>query len=980
MHRYNFAFILAFVAVFSLAAFASSAAAASQTGPTLTQFVGSCTSNNPIVGASVNIGGQTVTTNSNGYAFVNGLSSPSTYVAQITAGGFQPISEVVIIAPSVIPYNIPFYDICMYPSTGTDNNPPQVSLVTIPSGPITSAGPVTLSSTAYDSASTIIWNEVSYVLGNGQVETNTCSSSSCAVTIGPLQPGVTVQYWSQAADAAGNTNLTGPFSFTVVAATLPANSTANTTNNSYTLPPALNVWRDPGGQVAANGTVTIYASATSPNGISQTAIGYTVGSADQQTVYCSAATCNATIANIPASTLVAYAAIAVDNSASQLISQSPTFYFTTSPAVNGSTTNTSNSTVGPTGLPVAPAVSVTRTPAGQVLPTDTILFQAYSSSPNGVLWTQVSYAVNSGLTNTVSCPSNYCTINAGPFAPGTVVTYSAQVKDGSDQGLVGYSPSYTFTVGPAGYAPTNTTSTTTTTTSSTTSTTGNSGQQGLTCAVFANTSQVQAGSQDSITVQYSNAQGQTPSFSSVDCGNGQSFNENCFGTGPSSGMCQYIAACAYSYHGTYTVSSTINGVQCSSATVSVSGASQQAMGVLLVRTIDSGSYAVISGAQVTVNGEYAYTNAFGEATFNLQPGNYTVNATASNYQPNSIGTVVTSGQTTLLQAPLAMIPVNSCGVLAELTSNTCSQGNQAFTLRVASNATQTILANIGFSSPLTVGGPNTVQMPADQYAYLNYSVYVPQGYSGAQVVTATVGSNQSACAGTQLQIPLCPSSGISMQLQDTTLNARPDQTVCTNAIITNSGTDQQDLTFAAAGDYSSSFSLNRVILGGQASATVRYCVFVPDSADNTHTFVLTASSDSGLTAAANLQVDVGGQSTFALNYSNCNSTGLAGPSGVYAVTASAPGYTNKTQDEYVADRLCQRGLNLPLAVQHQRPHPAAGGSLPQPLLHRPAGPERRPLRGRFRPVGHQRPAHLLPGQQPGKSSRPPATATSARST
>ncbi len=950
------------VLVFS-AALLTNFASAQAVNPSVSVYVGQCSSSLPIAFAVLNIDGTSYSSNQLGYITLNSLNPNQAYYGVLSATGYQPL----VVSLTAQQFSNNNYQYCLASSTPGFSSP-LVSAKLVYSNGVNSNSGYTLFAQSSDVNSQISYTQLSYSIGSGATQNFFCQSNSCSVQIPQLPNGQTITYYAQATNMDGLTSSTSNIIYQVQ-----SGSVSNQFTSASTLLPAISLYRTPTDSiVSANTPITVVATSQSQNTIVSTTLYYQISNQGVSSQVCYSNYCSVTLNSVPSSSTVYYWASSTDsnsltsttsklsfqtspvsstnsnftvhvldcstgaylpNSAVSLIMPNGSNYYSiTDSSANAVFSNILSGTylvsVENSGYSVSslnytlyqsvnsqinvcltsqysyagfPSVSVLRSPAGQVNYNQVVSLSANSSSPNGIIYTAIAYSVDNQGAQSQSCSSSNCHVTVGPFQPGDVVTYWAYAKQNGANNLVGYTPTYSFNVGPFATNQTNTGS-------SNNSISFSSSASASSCAVYVQENT--GASNNSVSVNYYNYS-QSPSFASISCGNGQTFNAQCQTTSSNnstnSGICYSSTNYCDNYqaNANYQISSSVSNVTCSPYSFSTSTSSSTSRvngsGSLSVTVLDSSTYAPVSLAQLSVDGLYAQTNSFGQATFQMVNGSYTLQSSAKGYVSNNQNVSVSINQTSQIEILLTPTSsINSCSIEAELASNSCNAGIQSFSIRVQQNSSTAQYASISLASALSVSGPTKVYLPDSNGYYLNYSLSIPSSYSGVSNIQALVSSNSTNCQSANLNIPLCPTGSISASFVSQNVNALPSTTSCTQAIITNNGINSQQVTLSPSGNYPVTISPSSLIIGGQSSQQVNYCVSLPVGADGTNAFSLNVNGNNGLLSTASYQLSSFGQSSFSLNYSTCNSTAnSSGPSGLYSVTATANGYTSATQEIYV---------------------------------------------------------------------------------
>lgn len=934
-------------------------AAAQSVDSSVSVFVGQCNNYLPIISATLNVAGSTYSSNQLGYFSVGSLVPNQAYSGVLYATGYQPKT----ISLSLNTYGENSFNFCLTPSTPGYSSP-VVFINLVNSNSNTLSNSYSLVAQSSSSNTQIVYTQISYSISNGVEQNFFCQSNICNVQLPLLQNGQTVTYYAIAVNSEGLTSSTSPLTYQVpssnsniysaVSTLPPALSVYRYPQNQVLSPntPVTLVASSQGqnsiisteifyqinnqpiqsqfcssnycsltlNQLPASSTIYYWASSTDSNSLTTLSSKFdfqtspvltsssnltvhsfdcstgnylsgsvvTLRSATSNYVQITDNSANTVFSDIPADTYQ----ISINHLGYSLSSLNYTLFSSTSSQVN-LCLNSSFSNIG------FPSVTIQRTPSGEIDYGQTVSFYANSSSSNGLVYTAISYSVDGQPAQTISCSSSFCSALVGPFLPGDIITYWAFAKQNGVSNLVGYSNSYSFKVGPFAQSQTSNSS------GSSNSSNSSSLINSASCAVFS-----QLNSSDNfVSVAYYNYS-QVPSYAQINCGNGQSFNSQCQLTSSNgsvnSGVCSsssnYCGSYAFSQF--YSISSTVGNIICSPVSFILqnnSFSSQNYDGSVSVLILDSSTYSPISLAQVSIDGLYSQTNSLGQATFSLTNGTYLLQSSANGYLTNFQNISITSNQsiqTEILLSPTSSI--NTCSLKAELASTSCNSGTENFTIRVQSNYSSPLYASVSMGSALPVNGPTLVYLPDSNGYYLNYSLTLPSSYSGLSNIQTLVSTNSSNCGSTNLQIPICQPGGISTSFVQQTVNGLPSTTVCTQAIVTNNGVNSQQVTLSPSGNYPVTLNPTSLIIGGKSSQQVNYCVNLPSGADGTNSFALNVMGDNGLLSTASFQLSSFGQSSFALNYSTCNSTtNTSGPSGLYSVSASASGYTSATQEIYV---------------------------------------------------------------------------------
>ncbi|VVB66828.1 Carboxypeptidase regulatory-like domain protein [Candidatus Norongarragalina meridionalis] len=398
------------------------------------------------------------------------------------------------------------------------------------------------------------------------------------------------------------------------------------------------------------------------------------------------------------------------------------------------------------------------------------------------------------------------------------------------------------------------------------------------CATTVNPPTVRAGSSSTVSVNFAGFTA-VPSLATIDCGNGQVVIGTCtYAAG--SGVC--TATCSYgteqSYPVFYTVKSSLDGTQCSSANVKVV-AELPTTGGLLVRVTDCDSGAAIQSAKIDLDGPMQpttpttyYTDQYGQALAGSLPaGDYGITASKKDYDDSRASGTVFNGRTTTVSMCLQKAS-ESCDFSAQIIrSPICpySENPQPYQMKITSNIDTEQTVSLIFSNP-SISGPGTVYLAPRMSTIVDlYSNPLPNFAGGNYVMVSLVGTTCTK----NIQIPACESGGLSVEAVESSKTGFGGTRVCYPLIVRNMGLGHGLVTMSAAvtgasENYITQFTPSSFVITPQESKNVEFCVDIPAGASGSPSFVIRATSPIN-DATATVSLTAPGSSLFTTNATQC---------------------------------------------------------------------------------------------------------------
>ncbi|PIO05985.1 hypothetical protein COT29_03200 [Candidatus Micrarchaeota archaeon CG08_land_8_20_14_0_20_59_11] len=398
------------------------------------------------------------------------------------------------------------------------------------------------------------------------------------------------------------------------------------------------------------------------------------------------------------------------------------------------------------------------------------------------------------------------------------------------------------------------------------------------CATTVNPATVRAGSSSTVSVNFAGFTA-APSLAQIDCGNGQAVVGTCTYAG-GSGVC--AAQCSYgteqAYPVFYTVKSSLDGTQCSSANVKVV-AELPTTGGLLMRVTECDSGAAIQSATVDIDGPTEpatpttyYTDQYGQALAGSLPaGDYAIEASKKDYDSARASGTVFNGKTTTVSMCLPKAS-ESCDFGAQIIrSPICpySENPQPYQLKLTSNIDEEQTISLIYSNP-AISGPATVYLAARMSTIVDLtSSTLPDFAGGNYVMVSLVGTTCTK----NIQIAACQSGGLSVEAVESSKTGFGGTRVCYPLIVRNMGLGHGLVTMSAAitgasENYVTQFTPSSFVITPQESKNVEFCVDIPSGASGAPSFVIRATSPIN-DATATVSLTVPGSSLFTTNATQC---------------------------------------------------------------------------------------------------------------
>jgi len=390
------------------------------------------------------------------------------------------------------------------------------------------------------------------------------------------------------------------------------------------------------------------------------------------------------------------------------------------------------------------------------------------------------------------------------------------------------------------------------------------------CSVALNQQTIRPGGSTSVSVNF-NGVNQIPSTALVSCGNGNTATAQCSGSS-GSGVCQ--ASCAYGEEQSYpvykTVSSSINGVNCNSAQLTVI-APLVTTGDFVARISDCADGSGLPGASVLIAGRAYYADSLGLVTASgIRPGNYAAVVSYAGYSDSTVTATIAAGETdskSVCLNKLPPLPQAQCDFDAQvIRSPECPYSSvpQPYQLKISNKLEANTSITFSYSSN-ALCGPTSVSLLPLQEKIVDLNSCPNFNFVGGTNVIATLYDGNCT---KNMMLNACQSGGLSLVALEDDKTSLLNQKICYPLVVRNRGLGSGLVTMGASPSQSADyeFAPNQFIIASQETKNVNFCV-TPRSSGAT-TFAIKAQSAIN-DCTYTVVVTAPSQSQFSTNTSGC---------------------------------------------------------------------------------------------------------------
>ncbi|MBI5035863.1 hypothetical protein HZC09_00830, partial [Candidatus Micrarchaeota archaeon] len=262
-----------------------------------------------------------------------------------------------------------------------------------------------------------------------------------------------------------------------------------------------------------------------------------------------------------------------------------------------------------------------------------------------------------------------------------------------------------------------------------------------------------------------------------------------------------------------------------------------------------------------------FTDAFGEAKAEINPGTYNVQYYKSGYNATNSTAIISRATTTTKS--ICLEPVTCDFSVEMLSAPTCGYQNDYYQVRIVNKVNETKNVSLTYSTS-EIDGPMSVVLAPKESTIVNMKARSANPIISGQSLGIVNFRGGNACMQSYT-LPLCTAQEITLSAPQNKISTPPGKTSCASVIARNRAKENAVVTMTSASTTTSlktTISPDTFQLTPLETKNLDVCITPPAGFSGTATVTLKASSAFG-ESNATLQVDSMGQGFYYADFNSC---------------------------------------------------------------------------------------------------------------